>query len=332
MTRPKEKKAPSSTPVSPAPAWGIRFPWSRKTVRMACILLALACYGPTIGFDFALDDTLVITQNQFTQKGLRGIPEILSHDTFTGFFGEDKNLVAGGRYRPLSLVFFALEKSVAGEAWMHHLINVVLFVLTVLLVFEFLRTALARLFPPDQVNWIASLAALLFAVHPIHTEVVANIKSRDELLAFLLGLAALWISWKPGPGMLRNGASLLLFTLALFSKENAVLWLPAGWLAYVLLDRQNWGAATKKISLFIFPVILFLSVRYLVLRQHLGTPPPTEWLNNPFLKIAGGKYSLCSASEKWGSILYTLGYDLKMLLFPYPLTHDYFPNHFPRGI
>ncbi len=329
MTRLREKKAQISTTVSPKPAREIHFPWSPNTVRMACILLTLACYAPTIGYDFALDDTLVITQNQFTQKGISGIPEILSHDTFRGFFGEDKNLVAGGRYRPLSLVFFALEKSVAGGPWLFHLINVLLYALTALLVFEFLRIALVRLFSPGQANWIASLTALLFAVHPIHTEVVANIKGRDELLAFLFGLAATWISWKPGSGMLRKGVALILFTLALFSKENAILWLPAGWLAYIFLDQQNWAEATKKISLFLVPVLFFLSVRYIVLRQNLDIPLPLEWLNNPFLKIADGKYNLCSASEKWGSILYTLAYDLKMLVLPYPLTHDYFPNHFP---
>ena len=282
MAKYEVKKLKSSAIVAHTPAREIRFPWSPNTVRMVCILLTLACYAPTIGYDFALEDTPVITQNQFTQKGISGIPEILSHDTFRGFFREDKNLVAGGRYRPLSLVFFALEKSVAGGPWFHHLINVLLYVLTVLLVFGFLRTALVRLFSPNHANWTASLAAILFAVHPIHTEVVAKIKGRDEILAFLLGLVALWIFWKPGSGMLRKGAALILFTLALFSKENAILWLPAGWLAYIFLDRQNWAEATKKISLFLVPVLFFLSIRYVVLRQNLDSPLPLEWLNEAF--------------------------------------------------
>ncbi|HNR08439.1 MAG TPA: tetratricopeptide repeat protein [Saprospiraceae bacterium] len=329
MAKPGKNKTENHPIRALAPAGDPRFPWSSSTVYTVCFFLSLACYGLTLGHDFVLDDALVITQNQFTQKGIRGIPEILSHDSFTGFFGEDKNLVAGGRYRPLSLVFFAIEHAVSGAPWLHHLINVLLFGLTVMIIFGFLRTALARIYSPDRANWIAGLAALLYAVHPIHTEVVANIKGRDEIQAFLFGLATLWISWKPRPGLLRGSASLVCFTLALFSKENAILWLPAGWLAYIFLDRQDWVTATRKISLFIVPAFLFLSVRALVFRQILDSPLPMEWLNNPFLKITDGQYILCSASEKWGSILYALAYDLKMLVLPYPLTHDYFPNHFP---
>ena len=57
----------------------------------------------SITYDFVLDDQIVITSNDFTKKGVKGIADIFANDSFTGYFGEQKDLVAGSRYRPLSI-------------------------------------------------------------------------------------------------------------------------------------------------------------------------------------------------------------------------------------
>ena len=77
-------------------------------------LLAALLYGNTLFNKYSLDDTLIITQNKFTKMGLKGIGKIMSHDAFVGFFGENKNLLPGGRYRPVSQVIFAVEYQFAG--------------------------------------------------------------------------------------------------------------------------------------------------------------------------------------------------------------------------
>ena len=72
------------------------------------IALVFLLYINTLGHDFVLDDGIVISENKFVKEGVRGIPDILSKDSFYGFFkkeGKDK-LVAGGRYRPMSMVMF----------------------------------------------------------------------------------------------------------------------------------------------------------------------------------------------------------------------------------
>ena len=69
---------------------------------------SLILYGNTLWNDYALDDAIVITQNGFTKQGVDGISKILTTDSFTGFFGTQKNLVSGGRYRPLSVVSFGI--------------------------------------------------------------------------------------------------------------------------------------------------------------------------------------------------------------------------------
>ncbi|MBK6822311.1 MAG: hypothetical protein IPG87_04715 [Saprospiraceae bacterium] len=61
-------------------------------------------------------------------KDFSGIWDILSTESFTGYFGEQKNLVAGARYRPLSIVSFAVEQGIVGKKpWLSHLINILLY-------------------------------------------------------------------------------------------------------------------------------------------------------------------------------------------------------------
>lgn len=54
---------------------------------------------------------------------------------------------------------------------------------------------------------------------------------------------------------------------------------------------------------------------------------PKELMNNPFLKIENNVYVPFSFGEKTATITYTMGKYVQLLLFPYPLTHDYYPRH-----
>src|SRR6185436_11485805 len=82
----------------------------RSLIALFFFLLAIPLYGNTLGNRYALDDGLFITNNAYTKSGIRGIPNIFTHDSFQGYFGDEKkNLISGGRYRPLSIATFALE-------------------------------------------------------------------------------------------------------------------------------------------------------------------------------------------------------------------------------
>ena len=99
-------------------------------------ILGFLLYANTLSHGFVLDDKIVITENQFTKQGFSGIKDIFTHDSMTGFFGRDKNLVAGGRYRPLSMAIHAVEWEIFGD-WplVYHLINVLCYALTGILLF-----------------------------------------------------------------------------------------------------------------------------------------------------------------------------------------------------
>jgi len=168
----KKKNAPSkkgsiSSPSAP-PFWS-KFRLAGLTLFLAGFIL----YVYSVGFDYVLDDKMVVSENNFTKKGFAGIKEILTTDSFQGFFGEQKNLIVGGRYRPLSIVTFAIEYQLFGlSTKVSHFVNVLLYGLTGLLLFR----VLVMLFPiKKKTQWWRSLAfvsSLLFILHPLHTEVV----------------------------------------------------------------------------------------------------------------------------------------------------------------
>ncbi len=190
---------------APKPLLDSAWAWLKLRPGYLLALVAVLLYSQTIGFDYALDDLAVVTENRFVKQGIAGMGEVLSTSYWKGFSDN-----APAYYRPLSLLSFCLEVELTGgQPWLPHAVNVLLYGLTALLAHLFLRRIVS---PP-----LAFAATLLWLVHPTHVEVVANVKSRDELLGFLLGL-----------GMLIAGMSGRLVTcgvlmlLAMMAKESSL--------------------------------------------------------------------------------------------------------------
>lgn len=152
-------------------------------------LAVFMLYWQTTGFDFVLDDKIVVTDNSFVQKGIQGIREIFWNDSMTGFLGEQPDLLAGGRYRPLSIVVFALIFQFAGlNPFWYHLANIVFYLISCLIVYRVLKVLFYKQKESQLFKLLVFLATILFAMHPVHTEAVANVKGLDEILAFLFGM------------------------------------------------------------------------------------------------------------------------------------------------
>lgn len=336
----KTKKSAATSQVSSAPFSGVAelregdFLSNARLQGILIFVLAFLLYANTLGHGFVLDDSIVITENMFTQKGISGIPGILSKDTFFGFFkveGKDA-LVSGGRYRPFTLVLFALLYQVAGKsALAFHLLTVLLFAGTCLVLYHTLRAMVTPKMGAGYGNAMSFIAAALFAVHPIHTEVVANIKGCDEIVTLLGCLGALWLVLKAadtGNTAYGLGAGAVFF-LACMSKENAatfVVILPMA--LWFFRDRSSSGATS--IARYVWPswaaFAVFFLIRGSILNWKFGSAP-MELMNNPYLKIVGTQWVSFSFSEKLATISYTLGKYLQLLVWPAPLTHDYYPRH-----
>jgi tetratricopeptide (TPR) repeat protein len=296
----------------------------------AIVILTFILYGNTLWNDYAQDDAIVITDNMFTKQGIKGIPGFLTNDTFYGFFkkkGKAK-LVSGGRYRPLSPVTFALEWQVFGKnPAVSHFINVLLFALLGIILYKFLLLLFLNVKNNKLKYLVPFFATLIFVAHPVHTEVVANIKGRDELFSLLFSLTAVIFSikWYQNKQLKYQIYIFIAFLMAMFSKENAITFLAIVPLVYFMFFPDKNKSYFKILIPFFAATVLFLFARFLVLGLDFGNTP-MEMMNNPFIKIESGKYVPFSFGEKAATIIFILGKYIQLLIFPHPLTNDYYPR------
>lgn len=179
-------------------------------------IAAFALYANTIPNGYNMDDELVTINHPRTSKGLQGISEIIA-----SFYYED---AAGYKYgyRPVTHISFAIEHAFFGEnVHVSHTINVVLYSFSCLLIF-----LVMRLIFYEKSVYLPFLIALIFAIHPLHTEVVASIKNRDEILSLLFGILGLYTVLKMGASnkswmqFLTWIAALGFFVLGMYSKKS----------------------------------------------------------------------------------------------------------------
>jgi len=315
------------------PSW-VRGPW-------IFALIAIALYANTIGNEFALDDGLVLNENSYVMRGIPGIPDILTHDSFHGSIGNSAYL-SGGRYRPLSLVTYAIEVSLFGmKPWVHHLGNVLLFAVCCVVLFRFLHGFVLRDHP-----WAAWCVVLLFAVHPVHTEVVANIKGRDEILSLIFLLLTLHhalahVRWRARRADVQQESrsrrkerakagkneqgkwscvwSVVSFAFALLSKENGLIFIALLPLTLYFLGGLTVPDAMKRAVPVIGLVVLYVAMRMVLLGARNNTVQ--EVMDNPYL--------FATAPEKVASILFVLLLYMKLMFWPHPLVYDYSFNQLP---
>jgi protein O-mannosyl-transferase len=113
-------------------------------------------------------------------------------------------------YRPLAVATFALDWLIDGAVWFH-LVNLLWHAAAAVMV-----AVLARRWAGDSAGWIAGL---LFAVHPVHVEAVANIVGRNELMAALFTLLAVYAALERDSVWWTAAA----MAAGILSKENAAV-------------------------------------------------------------------------------------------------------------
>lgn len=295
-----------------------------RSINLIIILVfGFILYGNSLFNDYALDDAIVITKNEFTKKGISGVDDILTHDGFTGFFGKDKQLVAGGRYRPLSLVTFALEYQFFElNPFISHFINIILYVLTTILLFLILVEFFPDSYEKNKFLNIPFVVALLFLAHPIHTEAIANIKGRDEIMTLLGSLYALYLTiiYVKTEKLIYLLGSFIVFFLALMSKENAITFLAIIPLSVYYFTNVKTKLNLISLSPLVFATILYMMIRTAVIGSTYGAES-TELMNNPYINSSG--------IEHFATNFYTMGLYIKLLIFPYILSFDYYPKQIP---
>ncbi|UCH84382.1 MAG: tetratricopeptide repeat protein [Candidatus Latescibacterota bacterium] len=188
--------------------------FSRPSTSIIIVLvLSLAIYANTLGHEFVWDDNALIVENPLIQS----LDSSAILDIFTVGFWEVMGS-GGPYYRPLVTLSYAIDHEVfAGRPGGFHLTNVVWNALTCVMVFVFVHLLFGN-------TMIALATALLFAVHPVHTEAVAWVAGRTDVFAAFWSLVALttYVLARRSGHHLLLFASLFAFFLSLLSKECAV--------------------------------------------------------------------------------------------------------------
>ena len=268
------------------------------TVRRVAVAVALCAVVVHVGAlwnRFAFDDVYIVALNPLVHS-VSGAWRAFLEPYWPG------NLT-GAMYRPLPVFSFALDWVVGHPAWFHG-VNV--------LWHAGASAAVAGL-AGRWTGWQGGLVGgLVFAVHPVHVEAVANVVGRSELMATLFTLLAVYgalerrsVGW--------SGAAM---ALAVLCKENAavapalVVW---GWLAGVA-PRPTRGRVAAFAASWIGGAAAYAVLRWSVLHQYAGfTAAAPVFLGE-------------SAAVRVHTAVAALGDVTRLLLLPLHLSADYSPD------
>ncbi len=290
-------------------------------------LLAFALYCNTFQHEFAHDDGIVIVKNEYVLEGFAGIPGIFTKDAYDSYYRQlnTSNQLKGGRYRPLSMVTFAIEQQLLGAvdkadvdsvlkqtisygvsgptqqklvSNMHvrHVFNVLWYMLSVVVLLYFFRYIVFRKYPV-----MALIAAVLFTVHPIHTEVVANVKSRDEIMSLLFMCLTFIFAFRYEENRKKLWqliVGMLCFFLAFLSKEYAITMIVLLPLAFYIFRGYSFFRSITTVLPYAMVVTLYLAVRLNAIAPDYGVGVDTSAFSDmvlkffPLLALGAGIYGM----------------------------------------
>lgn len=270
--------------------------WEIDTKRLyaAVAACALVVYFGALWNHFALDDNQIIAFNALVHH-VSGMWR-----TFAAPYWPPD--VGGGLYRPLAIASYTLDWTVSGGApWWFHAVNLAWHAAASVAV-----AYLARHLSGDRAAWTAGL---LFAVHPVHVEAVANVVGRAEIMAALFVVLAVYAA------LARDQLwwSLAALACGVLSKENAIVapglivW---AWVLGIARPSRERVAAYAA-SWLVFGVAYFV-FRIAVLQQGVAnTPAPVFFGASPIAVRL--------------TAIATLADVARLLVFPVKLRVDYSP-------
>ncbi|KAJ8261932.1 hypothetical protein GJAV_G00160150 [Gymnothorax javanicus] len=178
--------------------------------------VVLGCYWNSLSCGFVFDDVSAILDN----KDLRPttpLRNLFLNDFWGTPMSEERSHKS---YRPLTVLTFRLNYLFSElSAQSYHLLNVLLHAVVCVIFLRVCRLFLDKTF--------STMAALLFAVHPIHTEAVTGVVGRAELLSSIFLLAA-FLSYTRSKGADQSivwspiALTVVLVAIATLCKEQGV--------------------------------------------------------------------------------------------------------------
>jgi hypothetical protein len=292
--------------------------------RWIVVLVAAAVYAMTLKNAPVLDDGWVIFDNSLI-KSLKNVPAIFYAPYNVALRGAN-----AGLYRPVTTLTYALNYALGGQNVLgYHAVNIALHVLCSLAVLGLARVLMGS--PRSQAVGPV-VAALLFALHPVHVEAVTAMVGRAELLAALGSLGCLCLVCTRHQAQWRLPAALALLAVGVLSKENAAV-TPLLWglialalpLAAGLEARPGFVSPTGRRALVragaIAAAMACAAATYFVLRPGSGAPGAaagSQWFGGQPSRVVFNTMTRAVAEY------------LRLLVYPHPLGVDfYYSNKIP---
>lgn len=313
--QPLKKPAPAKPQLPKGP-----FHFTGRKFNLLFILsvigLCFVLYGNSIPNGFALDDEFVLHNDTTVAKGISGIPDLFK----TRYAWDQKG---GYGYRPMVKVSFALEYVLFKDsAHWGHFINILLYAFICIFLFYFLR----KLLYSRVSDYFLLIALALYITHPIHSEVVASLKNRDELLVLLFGLYCCYATMKWFEAdewqkrVLWGFSGCLSLGLGALCKPDAIIFIPIT--AMILYFFSSKGARAAILSVLFLTISLLLGNRFM----HKHVLPPTTYhrsfvyIENPLVGVHW--------YHKFPLAFSTVWFYISKMLFPKDLVCYYGYNAF----
>ena len=270
------------------------------TTRQAVLIagfVAAAVAAPSIRNEFVADDQWVVANRKVLEHP-SSVGAVLKEPYWPASFG-------GVMWRPAVMTSWAIDYRVSSSPHWFHAINMVWAAVAAAL-FALLACELAS-------SGVGLIVGLLFAVHPVHVEAVANVVGRSELMAAAGYAAALVCAIRAER---RRGyliGVVLGAALAIGSKEIAVT-LPAAVLLVYVAKRLPLQAAWRPAGAAALPILFYFIVHGLVgIRTFYGGG------------LAVGLEHLNITQRTWAMVPLSLQW-WRLFLFPAHLSADYSPG------
>jgi len=245
------------------------------------VLVVFAVYAPALRNDLVWDDTALILRDPLI-RSWQLAPEAFQHFLFIDATPSDF-------YRPIQRLTYLVDYAAfvfkpAGYHFTSILCHAGATLTLLVLANELLR---GWNIEERKRRWIAFVASLVWAVHPVHTAAVAYISGRADPLAAMFGFLGLYCGIRATPPTRAKRWLLFIATIALFllsalSKETGLVF-PALWLAILLL-RKSWKQIVPALVAVVFVAVSYLSLR--LPAEHFPAPrlrPPAPLLVRPII-------------------------------------------------
>ena len=329
MAKAQKQKRSGSTARKPSTPSPPRRGRSELLWALAVVLAAVLVYLNAIGNEFVLDDTRIIRDN-VRIRSLAGVPGLFT----SSYWGTEGTQ---GLYRPLVLVSYALNYALHGLSTAGYaIVNIALHAAVSLLLFLLVRNIGGSLLA-------AGLTGIAFAIHPVHTEAVAGIAGRTELLAAVFFLLAMHLHRRAPSAerpVLVRAATAACFACALLSKESAITLL----LVLPIMDamvpprRRDGEPAGPGVGVLAGYVPLavvalaYLAVRHAVLGGIVISEGVIAPLDNPLVPVMttplGDRMGATAGQALMTAVAVVAEY-ARLIVWPVRLSPDYSYNQIP---